>query len=164
MLSAADIDALAKAIEGFGATIDFLTPEGMPSVGLPSYPGIRLALPTPRKISFQRIAAAALPHADTLARRWLPDGKREGAEWTAIMQQSDICFAPVLRMSEALEHPHNRHRASFVEIDGIAQPAPAPRFLGTPSPMPRPPRRSGTDTDAVLPRWGPFSRSIWLRS
>jgi glycosyltransferase involved in cell wall biosynthesis len=47
------LSALAKAIEGFGATIDFLTPEGMPSVGLPSYPGIRLALPTPRKISQQ---------------------------------------------------------------------------------------------------------------
>lgn len=39
-------------------------------------------------------------------------------------------------------------------IDGIAQPAPAPRFQGTPSPVPRPPRRSGTDTDDVLPRWG----------
>jgi glycosyltransferase involved in cell wall biosynthesis len=47
------LSALAKAIEGFGATIDFLTPEGMPSVGLPSYPGIRLALPTPRKIAQQ---------------------------------------------------------------------------------------------------------------
>jgi len=48
--------ALAKSIEGLGATIDFVTPEGMPSVALPSYPGIRLALPTPRKIS-QRIKA-----------------------------------------------------------------------------------------------------------
>jgi glycosyltransferase involved in cell wall biosynthesis len=45
--------ALAKAIEGFGATIDFLTPEGMPSVALPSYPGIRLAVPTPRKIALR---------------------------------------------------------------------------------------------------------------
>jgi len=45
--------ALAKAIEGFGATIQFLTPEGMPSVALPSYPGIRLALPTPRKIALR---------------------------------------------------------------------------------------------------------------
>src|SRR5229473_7490517 len=56
------------------------------------------------------------------------------AEWTQIMEQTDICFAPVLRMSEALSHPHNRARESFVEIDGIAQPAPAPRFLGTPPP------------------------------
>ena len=47
------LSALAKAIEGFGATIDFVTPEGMPSVGLPSYPGIRLALPAPYKIARQ---------------------------------------------------------------------------------------------------------------
>jgi alpha-methylacyl-CoA racemase len=76
------------------------------------------------------------------------------AEWTAIMQQTDICFAPVLRMSEALDHPHNRHRASFVEVDGIPQPAPAPRFLGTPTQVQRPPARIGEHTDAVLEDWG----------
>src|SRR6202795_1005582 len=76
------------------------------------------------------------------------------AEWTAIMEQTDICFAPVLRMSEALEHPHNRHRESFVEIDGIAQPAPAPRFLGPPTHVQRPPARIGEHTDAVLKDWG----------
>src|ERR1700726_3427756 len=76
------------------------------------------------------------------------------AEWTQIMQQTDICFAPVLRMSEALAHPHNRHRASFVEIDGIAQPAPAPRFLGTPTQVQRPPARIGEHTDAILRDWG----------
>src|SRR5580692_10413448 len=48
------------------------------------------------------------------------------AEWVAIMQQTDICFAPVLTMSEAIRHEHNRHRDSFVEIGGIPQPAPAP--------------------------------------
>jgi alpha-methylacyl-CoA racemase len=76
------------------------------------------------------------------------------AEWTEIMQQTDICFAPVLRMSEALEHPHNRHRNSFVEIDGIPQPAPAPRFLGTPTRVQCPPARVGEHTDAVLRDWG----------
>src|SRR6202790_764475 len=76
------------------------------------------------------------------------------AEWTQIMEQTDICFAPVLRMSEALSHPHNRHRNSFVEVDGIAQPAPAPRFLGTPSQVQRPPARIGEHTDAVLKDWG----------
>ncbi len=76
------------------------------------------------------------------------------AEWTEIMQQTDICFAPVLRMSEALEHPHNRHRESFVEIDGIAQPAPAPRFRGTPTRVQSPPARIGEHTDAVLRDWG----------
>jgi alpha-methylacyl-CoA racemase len=76
------------------------------------------------------------------------------AEWTEIMQQTDICFAPVLRMSEALEHPHNRHRNSFVEVDGIAQPGPAPRFLGTPTQVQRPPARVGEHTDAILKDWG----------
>jgi alpha-methylacyl-CoA racemase len=70
------------------------------------------------------------------------------------MEQTDICFAPVLRMSEALEHPHNRHRESFVEIDGIAQPAPAPRFLGTPTHVQRPPARIGEHTGEVLRDWG----------
>jgi alpha-methylacyl-CoA racemase len=76
------------------------------------------------------------------------------SEWTEIMQQTDICFAPVLRMSEALSHPHNVHRESFVEIDGIAQPAPAPRFLGTPTRVQRPPARVGEHTEAILRDWG----------
>jgi len=76
------------------------------------------------------------------------------AEWTEIMEQTDICFAPVLRMSEALKHPHNLHRESFVEIDSIAQPAPAPRFLGTPARVQRPPARIGEHTDAILKDWG----------
>jgi alpha-methylacyl-CoA racemase len=76
------------------------------------------------------------------------------SEWTEIMQQTDICFAPVLRMSETLEHPHNVHRESFVEIDGIAQPAPAPRFLGTPTRVQRPPARVGEHTEAILRDWG----------
>jgi alpha-methylacyl-CoA racemase len=76
------------------------------------------------------------------------------SEWTEIMQQTDICFAPVLRMSEALSHPHNVHRESFVEIDGIAQPAPAPRFLGTPTRVQRPPARVGEHTEAILKDWG----------
>src|SRR5215204_3603817 len=76
------------------------------------------------------------------------------AEWTAIMEQTDICFAPVLRMSEAFDHPHNAHRESFVEIAGIKQPAPAPRFLGTPTRVQSPPARIGEHTDAILKDWG----------
>ncbi len=76
------------------------------------------------------------------------------AEWVAIMQQTDICFAPVLKMSEAIRHEHNRHRNSFVEIDGIPQPAPAPRFLGTPTRVKSPPARAGEHTDEVLTDWG----------
>ncbi|MFO1085071.1 MAG: CaiB/BaiF CoA-transferase family protein [Reyranellaceae bacterium] len=76
------------------------------------------------------------------------------AEWCKVFEGSDACFAPVLSIAETAADPHNAARGALVEIDGITQPAPAPRFLGTPSPMPRPPRRSGTDSDAVLPRWG----------
>jgi len=76
------------------------------------------------------------------------------AEWTEIMQQTDICFAPVLRMSEALSHPHNVHRRSFVEVDGIPQPGPAPRFVGTPTRVQRPPARVGEHTEAILKDWG----------
>jgi alpha-methylacyl-CoA racemase len=82
------------------------------------------------------------------------------AEWVAIMQQTDTCFAPVLTMSEAIGHGHNRHRASFVEIDGIAQPAPAPRFSGTPTSVQRPPARAGENTDEVLRDWGFSSAEI----
>jgi len=76
------------------------------------------------------------------------------AEWVEIMQQTDICFAPVLRMSEALRHPHNVERQSFVEVAGIPQPAPAPRFLGTPTRVQRPPARVGEHTDQILRDWG----------
>ena len=79
---------------------------------------------------------------------------RTRAEWVEIMQQTDICFAPVLRMSEALTHPHNVQRGSFVDIEGISQPAPAPRFLGTPTRVQCPPARVGEHTDQILKDWG----------
>lgn len=55
-------------------------------------------------------------------------------EWCALMEDTDICFAPVLSVAEAPHHPHNVARGTFVEAGGIVQPAPAPRFLGTPAP------------------------------
>lgn len=55
-------------------------------------------------------------------------------EWCAIMEDTDICFAPVLSLAEAPHHPHNLARGTFVEAGGIIQPAPAPRFQGTPAP------------------------------
>jgi alpha-methylacyl-CoA racemase len=75
-------------------------------------------------------------------------------EWTEIMEQTDICFAPVLRMSEAMQHKHNVHRESFVEIAGIRQPGPAPRFAGTPTRVQRPPAQVGEHTDEILREWG----------
>jgi alpha-methylacyl-CoA racemase len=55
------------------------------------------------------------------------------AEWSALLEGTDACFAPVLPLSEAARHPHNEARAAFVEVDGVRQPAPAPRFSRTPS-------------------------------
>ena len=58
---------------------------------------------------------------------------RTRAQWCAILEGSDACFAPVLGLTEASTHPHMAHRKSFVELDGVLQPAPAPRFSRTPS-------------------------------
>lgn len=75
-------------------------------------------------------------------------------EWCAIMEGSDICFAPVLTMSEAYEHPHNVARGTFIEIEGVTQPGPAPRFSRTQPKVSRPPARPGQHTDDALRDWG----------
>ena len=75
-------------------------------------------------------------------------------EWCAIMEGSDVCFAPVLSIAEAPAHPHNRHRATFVEVDGVTQPAPAPRFSRTRERIAHPARIPGEDTRAVLAEIG----------
>ena len=71
-------------------------------------------------------------------------------EWCAIMEGSDVCFAPVLSIFEAPSHPHNRHRGTFVEVDGVTQPAPSPRFSRTPAKVAGAARAPGQDTRAVL--------------
>ncbi|WP_067130622.1 CaiB/BaiF CoA transferase family protein [Microtetraspora malaysiensis] len=55
---------------------------------------------------------------------------RTRAEWEAVFEGSDACVSPVLSMAEAVRHPHNEARGTFVEVDGVTQPAPAPRLLG----------------------------------
>jgi alpha-methylacyl-CoA racemase len=62
-------------------------------------------------------------------------------EWCAIMEYSDACFAPVLSMEEAAVHPHNAQRRTFIELEGVIQPAPAPRYSLTPCATPSLPRR-----------------------
>ena len=76
------------------------------------------------------------------------------AEWCEIMEHTDVCFAPVLRMDEARQHPHNVARDTFVERDGMTQPAPAPRFSRTIPTIDRPPAHDGQHTAAVLADWG----------
>jgi alpha-methylacyl-CoA racemase len=75
-------------------------------------------------------------------------------EWVETMAGRDVCFAPVLPMLEALEHPHHVARDTFVEVGGVRQPAPAPRFSRTPAAQPRRPLPSGHDTDQALGDWG----------
>jgi len=76
------------------------------------------------------------------------------AEWNEIMEGTDVCYSPVLSMSEAYEHPHNVARKTFVEIAGVPQPAPAPRFSRTEPEISRPPSHPGEHTDEVLTAWG----------
>jgi alpha-methylacyl-CoA racemase len=75
-------------------------------------------------------------------------------EWCKIMEGSDVCFAPVLSMDEAPQHPHNQHRGTFVEAGGVKQPGPAPRFSRTPSKIQRPPAKPGEHTEEALRDWG----------
>jgi len=75
-------------------------------------------------------------------------------EWCEIMEGTDACFAPVLTMSEALEHPHNRARGTFVEVAGVAQPRPAPRFSRTDCQIQDPPAAGEEQSEAVLADWG----------
>jgi len=76
------------------------------------------------------------------------------AQWCDIMEGSDVCFAPVLNLEESIHHPHNVARNTFVEVAGVYQPAPAPRFDKTPCEISKPPSASGEDTQAILNDWG----------
>lgn len=78
-------------------------------------------------------------------------------EWTLLFAGSDACVTPVLDMEEATRHPHALARQAFVEVDGVVQPAAAPRFSATPAAALRPPPRRGADTEEVLQAFG-FSR------
>jgi len=76
-------------------------------------------------------------------------------EWDALLLASDACYAPVLSLSEAPGHPHNVARRTFIEIDGVTQPAPAPRFSRTPADVQGPPQAANSAT--ALAAWG-FSK------
>ncbi|MCG8694347.1 MAG: CoA transferase [Minwuiales bacterium] len=75
-------------------------------------------------------------------------------EWCAIMEGSDVCFAPVLSLEEAPNHPHNKARQTFIEIEGVVQPAAAPRFSRTRSEVQGPAAEPGQHTEAALADWG----------
>ena len=75
-------------------------------------------------------------------------------EWAAVFEGVDACVTPVLRLGEAASHPHLAARGTVVEVDGVPQPAPAPRFSRTPGAVTSPPRSPGADTEAALRDWG----------
>jgi len=75
-------------------------------------------------------------------------------EWCALMEHTDVCFAPVLSWTEAPAHPHNVHRGTFTEVAGVVQPAPGPRMSRTPGSIQRPPPHPGEHTSEALTDWG----------
>jgi alpha-methylacyl-CoA racemase len=85
---------------------------------------------------------------------------RTRAQWCEILEETDACFAPVLTMSEAAQHPHVVARGTIVERDGVAQPAPAPRFSRTAPEVQRGAPWPGQHTDEALADWGFESAEI----
>ena len=75
-------------------------------------------------------------------------------EWCSIMEGSDVCFAPVLTFNEAPNHPHNQARGTFVNVEGVPQPNPAPRFSKTPGYVKGAPPEVGGNTREGLMSWG----------
>lgn len=75
-------------------------------------------------------------------------------EWDALMRGTDVCYAPVLSLGEAVKDPHNAARETFVTIDGVEQPAPAPRFSRTKSEIQGPAPTVGQHTESALKDWG----------
>ena len=76
---------------------------------------------------------------------------RTRADWCALLEGTDACFAPVLSMEEAAQHPHNRARNTFIQVDGLSQPGPAPRFSRSIAPAPQPP--GAVDARDALSAW-----------
>jgi alpha-methylacyl-CoA racemase len=119
---------------------------------------------------YARLLALTGASDPAFARQWDRDGwpaskdrfaalfaTRTRDAWCALLEGTDVCFAPVLDMDEAPRHPHNAARATFVDVDGVTQPAPAPRFSRTPGqagPVYAANAAPGRDGSAILADWG----------
>ncbi|MES3025364.1 MAG: CaiB/BaiF CoA-transferase family protein [Pseudomonadota bacterium] len=79
---------------------------------------------------------------------------RTRAQWCELLEGTDVCFAPVLDMGEAPQHPHNVARGAFIEVDGVVQPAPAPRFSRTVPEVSAGPASAGQHSEEILADWG----------
>jgi len=80
--------------------------------------------------------------------------RKTRAEWDAILAMTDVCYAPVLSLAEAPQHPHNVERQTFAQVGPSLQPMPTPRYSSTRTDPPRTPPEAGTDTDAVVHELG----------
>jgi alpha-methylacyl-CoA racemase len=112
----------------------------------------------------ERFLAAGYPALDATIRlqEW-PALKRELQSllatrplehWLALLEGSDTCVTPILTLAEAQTHPHNLARRAFIDVGGVLQQAPAPRFSRTPPPEPLPPPQPGADGEDVAASWG----------
>ncbi|MCE9522874.1 MAG: CoA transferase [Alphaproteobacteria bacterium] len=81
-------------------------------------------------------------------------GTQTRDHWDRLMEGTDVCYAPVLSLAEAPKHPHNKARGTFIEIDGLVQPAPAPRFSRTKPEVQGGAPASGQHNDDILNDWG----------
>ena len=106
----------------------------------------------------QQMSRSAWPDLKTELTERFKEKTRD--EWCEIMEHTDICFAPVLSMAEAPQHPHNIARGTFVERNGVTQPRPAPRFSRTDSEIQRPPAHAGQHTDELLADLGYSAEEI----
>jgi alpha-methylacyl-CoA racemase len=107
----------------------------------------RIGVELPNRNDFTEWSALRKTLAETFA-------QRTQAEWVGVFDGTDACVAPVLPLTEAYEHPHNVARGTYVDHDGLTQPAPAPRFSATPATLTTPPSLSGADTRDALTAWG----------
>lgn len=108
-----------------------------------------------RRLLFEKLGID--PDLDDVAlRKVLEDTfkSRTRAAWCTLLEGTDACFAPVLSIAEAPKHAHNRERGIFIEVDGVTQPAPAPRFSRTQTGKPTPPESPGTSGRTALRDWG----------
>jgi alpha-methylacyl-CoA racemase len=133
--------------------------------------------PIEHKFYLQLLARIGLDPAtlgDQADERNWPDGKavlaaafrtKTRAEWTALLEGTDACFAPVLSLEEAYEHPHLRARKTYIDVAGVRQPAPAPRFSRTSPGNPEPPAELNTaNAVAALTDWLPEGEIAALAS
>jgi alpha-methylacyl-CoA racemase len=106
----------------------------------------------PEKLAELQMDKASWPESQKMLQEIFETRTR--AQWCELLENTDTCFAPVLSMAEAPEHPHNAARKTFVEVDGVLQPAPAPRFSATPSKIQWPPAPIGQGARETLADWG----------